>query len=168
MKANSCPPRPEDYPVAAKDRASLEGYFGAGNVIPLGSRDAQDVLVIVGKKKEKQVWVRPSSEGRTQYALYKKAYEAVHGPVSSGYQVDHVQSQKRAGQQEYKYVRLCPVKKEVNQAWGVRLECRTVRLGERGYIEPRGPLPIRQIDQFQWWKIQGLMPGDTPYGARAT
>jgi hypothetical protein len=72
--------------------------------MPLAKRNPDNVLVIVDKKKEKQVWVRPSneSEGRTQYRLYRKAYAAVHGPVSDEYDVDHVQSQKRAGQQEYK------------------------------------------------------------------
>lgn len=171
MKSRSCPPRPNDYPVAARDRASLEVYFGAANVMPLASENPDDVLLIVDKKKERQVWVRPSNarEDRTQFERYRQAYEAVHGPVSNDYDVDHVQSQKRAGQNEYRYVRLCRLKREVNQAWGRRWEGRLVRAGNQlGWTEPDGPPPIRQIDQFQWWKVQGLMPGETPYGDKAT
>ncbi|WP_299885588.1 hypothetical protein [uncultured Lacinutrix sp.] len=28
------------------------------------------------------------------------------------------------------------------------------------YIEPKGTPDIRMIDQFQWWKIQGIMPNE--------
>ena len=61
--------------MAARDRASLEVYFGKDNVMQVDTANPDNVLVIVDKRKEKHVWVRPSnaSEGLTQYALYKKA-----------------------------------------------------------------------------------------------
>jgi len=166
MRGNSCPPRPKEFPVAAKDRAALAVQFGVDNVIPLRGRDVEDVLVIVNKKNERQVWVRPLGEDRDYNRLYRKDYEAIHGPVPQDYDVDHIQSKARAGQQGYKYVRLLMVKSEVNRAWGRRFESRTVQMGkttyvdsqgkQKRYVEPEGPASIRQIDQWQGWKVQGL------------
>ena len=154
-------PIPKDFPVAARDRVALENYFN-GNVRTLGKRKAENVLVVMDKNGNEQVWVKPGYPG------YKKAFETIHGLMSSYYQLDHVYSNERAKQQRYKYVRLFPVKGEVNRAWGGRWESRTTNIGKKGFTEPRGTPEIRNIDQWQWWKIQGIMPKDTPYGERAT
>ena len=152
---------PKDFPVAARDRASLEEYFGKDNVSTLKKRNPENVLVVVDKSNKKQVWVRPSSDKQKKYGDYKKAYEDVHNlKVPSDEQVDHIQSQARGGQQGYKYVRLEKINKKVNHAWGIWFERVMALVGKKGYLSPRGPVKIRQIDIWQWWKINGLMPQD--------
>jgi len=155
--------RPQSFPVAARDKDGLENYFGAENVRPLDGRDTENVLVVTGPKGEKQVWVRPqnhSSEGtiRKKYASYRDAFQKVQGEIPDGFDVDHVQSQARAGQQGYSYVRLELVNSNVNQAWGRTMEQCTVKAGRRGHVEPRELPDVRSIDQFQWWKLQGITP----------
>jgi hypothetical protein len=146
--------RPANFPVAAKDRTSLEEYFGRDNVGTLGRRKPENVLVVTDANGNKQVWVNP------EYSDYKGAYEAAHGPISKelNVDVDHLQSRTRGGQQGYGYVRLELVDSEVNQAWGRHMEKRTVNAGRAGFVEPAGPAPVRHIDQFQWWKLQGVSP----------
>lgn len=144
--------RPANFPVAAKDRTSLEEYFGKNNVGTVGRRNPDNVLVVTDANGKKQVWVRP------EYSDYKGAYEAVHGPIPNGTNMDHLQSRARGGQQGYGYVRLEVVDADVNQAWGRHMETRTVNAGNKGFVEPAGPAPVRHIDQFQWWKLQGISP----------
>ncbi len=145
-------PRPANYPVAAKDRAALENHFGKSNVKQVGRRDPKNMLEVVDADGNKQVWVRP------EYTDYRKAYESVRGPIPDGFDADHLQSRARGAQQGYGYVRLELVDSDVNQAWGRHMETRTVNAGRQGHVEPNGPAPIRNIDNFQWWKLQGISP----------
>ncbi|OHX35564.1 hypothetical protein BJL95_15125 [Methylomonas sp. LWB] len=161
---NLLPELPLDFPIAAIDRWSLEVYFGVGNVKPYPGRDPNDLLVVTDKNGQTQVWVRPLSDDGTFNTKYRKDYETVMNMVvSKDLDIDHIQSKTRAGQQGYKYVRLIPLKLEVNRAWGARWEKRTANLGKNGFVDPSPPT-IRMIDHFQWWKILGVLPENTPYG----
>ena len=55
-------------------------------------------------------------------------------------------------------MRLELVNSNVNQAWGRTMEQCTVKAGRRGHVEPRELPDVRSIDQFQWWKLQGITP----------
>ncbi|GAB5400097.1 MAG: hypothetical protein Aureis2KO_16820 [Aureisphaera sp.] len=149
-------PRPTNMATAAKDKKSLEEFFGADNVQKLGRRKESNVLVVTAKGPDgsdvKQVWVRP------EYTDYKKAYKDVHGEVPEGMDIDHVQSRTRAGQQGYGYVLVMAVDSKSNRTWGSTIEKGTVQMGRAGHINPNGTPTIKMIDQFQWWKLLRITP----------
>lgn len=149
-------PRPTNMATAAKDRKTLEGFFGAENVNKLGRRRESNVLVVTAKGPDgsdvKQVWVRP------EYTDYKKAYKDVHGDIPEGMDIDHVQSRTRATQQGYGYVLVMAVDSKSNRTWGSTIEKGTVQMGKAGHVNPNGTPDIKMIDQFQWWKLLKITP----------
>lgn len=145
----------QGIPVAARD---LEALKKVGQVQPIGQRDMANAVKVVRPDGSVEVWVNPG------YSDYEGTWEAVKGPRPTGTDIDHIQSKARALQQGYGYVRVEAVDSQANQDAGRSWEKRTVRMGERGYVEPRGVPEIRNADPVQRTKLQGIQPGNPGNG----
>jgi hypothetical protein len=157
-------------PVAVENKAALENFYsGEGyEVRQLGRRNEQNVLAVYDSEGNVQsVWVRPGSRSSNDipslYQGYRDAYEEIYkeffGQLPDGYDVDHLFSAARGGQQGYGYVRLELVPTEVNRAWGTYWETKWPKLGRGGHLESVLP-GVRGIDWQQWLKFNGISPGE--------
>ena len=146
----SLKPQPERIPVAAKDLKSLEKYVGHSRPIP---GFPEDKVRIVKTPAGEQVWVDPNWDG------YDDAYKAVKGKPPEKWAIDHVYARQRAGQQGYKWVRLEAIPEGVNSSAGAGWEKKSLELGRRGFVEPRGIPEIRYAAQNERAKLAHIRPG---------